>query len=137
MTGERHTVLRGSSALLPIALLFVPKCPLCALPLFAAFGAALPSAPALDALVAATAAAWLLLLLRARAGAAALAAGLAGAALLVATRFVDLPAAAWAGAIGMAAVGWRVRSEKLQRRVAACGTAESCGLPAATGRHSR
>jgi drug/metabolite transporter (DMT)-like permease len=44
--------------LAPLWIPFVPKCPFCLLPLFAAAGIALPTRPLLDGAVALTAAAW-------------------------------------------------------------------------------
>ena len=43
-------VTRGAALAGPLAVLAIPKCPLCLLPLLAAAGIALPSAPLLDAL---------------------------------------------------------------------------------------
>ena len=125
MKGDRAVALRTAPALLPLALLFVPKCPLCVLPLFAAFGSFLPPAPVLDAIVGLTALLWLVLLARARPSAAALAAGLSGALVLFTSRWLDLPVLSWAAALAMAAVAMRVRARKLQRPDPACG-AESC-----------
>ena len=125
MKGDRAVALRTAPALLPLALLFVPKCPLCVLPLFAAFDSFLPPAPVLDAIVGLTALVWLVLLARARPSLAALAAGLGGALVLFASRWLDMPIAGWAGALAMAAVAMRVRARKLQRAAPVCG-AESC-----------
>jgi hypothetical protein len=128
MNGNRHAAVRAAPALLPLALLFVPKCPLCVLPLFAAFGSLLPPAPVLDAIVGLTAFVWLILLARARPSAGAIVAGLAGALVLFGSRWLDLPVAGWAGALVMAAVAMRVRARKVLRSAtsaAACGP-ESC-----------
>jgi len=122
---NRHAAVRTAPALLPLALLFVPKCPLCVLPLFAAFGTLLPPAPALDAIVGLTALVWLTLLVRARPSAGALAAGLGGALVLFASRWVNLPIAGWAGALVMAAVAMRTRARKILRSATACSP-ESC-----------
>ncbi|MGH9400181.1 MAG: hypothetical protein ACRD00_07415 [Thermoanaerobaculia bacterium] len=127
-------MLRAGPAFLPLALLFVPKCPLCVLPLFAAVGAVLPPAPVLDALVGLTALLWLALLARARPGAAALAAGLVGALVLLGSRLLDLPAASWAGALAIAAVALKVRATNLRRKASACERPDACGnVPATYG----
>ena len=117
---------RSVSAAVPVAMLLVPKCPLCVLSLFTAFGLALPPAPVLDALVGVAALAWLALLARARPSLAALAAGLGAALLLLGSRRIGLPAAGWAGAVTMAAVSLRVRAKKLGRAAGACGPAVRC-----------
>ena len=98
-------------AILPLAMLLVPKCPLCLMPLFAAAGVALPRQGVLDALLMAAAAAWLALLARATRSIAVLAPALSGAALLLGGRWLDLPAAGWAGVLLMlaAAVGAAAR----------------------------
>ena len=104
-------------ALLPLALLFVPKCPLCVLPLFAAFGSVLPPAPVLDAFVGAIALAWL-----------AVAAGIGGALVLFAGRRLDLPLAGWSGALLMAGVALSVRARKIRRqRLERAASPDACG----------
>lgn len=126
--GKGQMALPKTPALLPIALLFVPKCPLCVLPLFAALGSALPPAPVLDGIVGVTALLWLLLLVRARPPLPAAAAGLAGALVLFASRRFDLPLAGWAGAMLMAGVAVFVRARKIRRqRLEASATLGACG----------
>jgi hypothetical protein len=115
-------------ALLPLALLFVPKCPLCVLPLFAAFGSVLPPAPVLDAFVVAIALAWLALLARARPPWLALEAGIGGALVLFAGRRLDLPLASWSGALLMAGVALSVRARKIRRqRLERAASGDVCG----------
>ena len=115
-------------ALLPLALLFVPKCPLCVLPLFAAFGAVLPSAPVLDAIVGVIAFAWLALLVRARPPWPALAGGIAGALVLLGSRWLDLPLAGWIGALLMAGIAMSVRARKIRRqKLSRSASGDACG----------
>ena len=96
------TLIRSVPALL---IPFIPKCPLCLLPLFAAAGIALPPRPLLDAAVVFAALAWASV-----------------AALLVAGRALET---AWLGAAGaalvLAVVVWT------RRRARACAAA-SCTL---------
>jgi hypothetical protein len=87
---------------LPALLLpFVPKCPLCLLPLFAAAGIALPPKPVLDALVAVAAAVWVATVLSTARWLPVRLTALAAAVLLVAGRALET---AWVGAIGAALV---------------------------------
>lgn len=95
---------RSAPAILPLAMLCVPKCPLCLLALWAALGLVLPPAPLLDGLVFLTAAGWLALVIRMTPSAPARAAGVCGAILLLGGRFGGLPSACWIGAIVMMAV---------------------------------
>src|SRR5262249_36090168 len=110
---DRRAGARAAGAALPLLLVFLPKCPLCVLPYLAALGVLFPPEPVLDGLVALTAAAWLLLLVRARPSAPALAGGLVGAALLLTGRSLGIPAASAVGALGMAALALTVRAGKL------------------------
>ena len=120
---HRRVAARTAGAALPLLVLFLPKCPLCVLPYFAALGILLPPAPVLDALVALTALAWLVLLLRARPSTLALAGGLSAALLLLAGRLWDVPAAGSIGAVGMAALALTVRAGKLRSGRGQCARA--------------
>jgi hypothetical protein len=117
---DRRAGVRSAGAALPLLLLFLPKCPLCLLPYLAVLGAIFPPEPVLDALVGVTAAVWLLLLVRARPAWPALAGGLAGALLLLAGRYLEVPAVSAIGAFGMAALALTVRAGKLGASRGAC-----------------
>jgi hypothetical protein len=101
---------------------FVPKCPLCLLPLFAAAGIALPPRPLLDAAVVLAALAWASVVIAHARWLPVRAAAAAAAALLVAGRLAET---AWLGAAGaalvLAVVVWT------RRRPRACAAA-SCLL---------
>ena len=87
---------------LPALLLpFVPKCPLCLLPLFAAAGIALPPKPVLDVAVALAATVWVATILSTARWLPVRLAALAAAALLVGGRALE---ATWVGMIGAALV---------------------------------
>lgn len=109
-----------------LAILLVPKCPLCLLPLSAAAGVALPSRPWLDGLALAAAAAWLAFVLSTARWLPVKAAAVAAAALLLSGRWLALP---WASALGAALVlsvaVWT------RRRARACAGTEIA--PAAAG----
>ena len=106
----RRLATRSAPAILPLAMLCIPKCPLCLLALWAALGLVLPPAPLLDGLVFLAAAGWLVTVFRVTPSAPARAAGVCGALLLLAGRFGGVPAASWIGAIAMVAVVALVRA---------------------------
>lgn len=115
--------MKGSLArLAPLVIPFLPKCPLCLLPLFAAAGWALPSAPVLDALVAACALAWVGLVLATARWLPVRAAAVAAAVLLVSGRVLaSAPLSLLGGAGVLAVVFWR------RRRPRACSQ-KVCGV---------
>jgi hypothetical protein len=80
---------------------FVPKCPLCLLPLFAAAGIALPPRPWLDAIVFLAVAVWAATVIANARWLPVRAAALSAAGLLVAGRALESP---WASAVGAALV---------------------------------
>jgi len=87
---------------LPALLLpFVPKCPLCLLPLFAAAGVALPPKPVLDVAVALAATVWVATVLSTARWLPVRLAALAAAILLVVGRALE---ATWVGMLGAAIV---------------------------------
>ena len=104
-------------AILPLVMLLVPKCPLCLMPLFAAAGVALPHRGLLDGFLVVAAAAWLALLASATRSIAVFAPALSGAALLLGGRWLDVPAAGWAGVLLMlaAAIGAAARNRSCER----------------------
>jgi hypothetical protein len=104
-------------AILPLLMLLVPKCPLCLMPLFAAAGLALPRQGLLDAFLVAAAAAWLAFLASGTRSIAVFAPALSGAALLLGGRWLDFPAAGWAGVLLMlaAAAGAAARRPSCNR----------------------
>ena len=111
---------------------FVPKCPLCLLPLFAAAGIALPPRPMLDAAVVLAALAWASAVIVQARWLPVRAAAATAAVLLVAGRALD---AVWLGGAGaalvLAVLFWT------RRRPRACGAA-SClvtkrGIPSTNG----
>jgi hypothetical protein len=84
----------------PISLLFVPKCPLCILPLLAALGIAAPPGIVINSLVAALLLGWAIVLFTATSSAALRASGLVPAAILIAGRALAFaPATYLAGAV--------------------------------------
>ena len=111
----RRLATRSAPAILPLAMLCVPKCPLCLLALCAAAGVVLPPAPLLDGLVILAGAGGLALVIRITASVPARAAGVCGAILLIGGRFGGVPAASWIGAIIMVAVVTRMRVRGLAR----------------------
>jgi hypothetical protein len=106
----------------PLLIPFVPKCPMCLLPLFAAAGIALPPRPLLDGLVAVTAAVWVATVLSSARWLPVRVAALAAAILLLGGRALET---AWVGGIGaalvLAVVFWT------RRRPRACGAAACLG----------
>jgi hypothetical protein len=84
-----------------LAVLLVPKCPLCLLPLAVATGVALPSRPWLDGLAVAAVAAWLAFVLSTARWLPVKGASVMAAALLLGGRWLLLP---WASALGAALV---------------------------------
>lgn len=114
-------------AILPLAMVLIPKCPLCLLPFFAAAGLTLPPRGWLDGFLVAVAAAWLGLLANATRSVATLALAVLGAALLLGGRWVDLPAAGWAGAVLIlaAAIGAAARKRSCERSCRAAATNEA------------
>ena len=105
----RRFATRSAPAILPVAMLCVPKCPLCLLAVCAALGLVLPPAPLLDGLVFLAAVGWFALVIRVTPSAPARAAGVCGAILLVGGRLGGVPAFCWIGAIVMVAVVARMR----------------------------
>jgi hypothetical protein len=71
----------------------MPKCPLCLLPLCAALGISVPSAPAVNAMLALIAAVWIRFTVRHIPAAPAFAA----VALVITGRLIDLAALSWCG----------------------------------------
>jgi hypothetical protein len=106
---------RSAPAILPLAMLCVPKCPLCLLALWAALGVVLPPAPLLDGLVLLAAVGWLLLVVRVTPFFPARAAGVCGALLLLVGRFGGLPSVCWIGVIVMMAVVTWMRARSRTR----------------------
>jgi len=94
--GRRVAVVGGA-----LAILLVPKCPLCLLPLAAAAGVALPSRPWLDGLAVVAVAAWLAFVLSTARWPPIKGASVAAASLLLSGRWLALP---WASALGAALV---------------------------------
>ena len=106
----RRLATRSAPAILPLAMLCVPKCPLCLLALWAALGLVLPPAPLLDGLVFLAATGWLVTVFRVTPSPPARAAGVCGAILLLAGRFGGVSPASWIGAMVMVAVVVQVRA---------------------------
>ena len=113
-------------AILPLVMFLVPKCPLCLMPLFAAAGVALPHRGLLDGFLVVAAAAWLALLASATRSIAVFAPALSGAALLLGGRWLDVPAAGWAGVLLMlaAAIG-AARNRSCERSCPAAAANEA------------
>jgi hypothetical protein len=93
---ERPT--RGVAAVLgPIALLLVPKCPLCLLPLLAAAGIAAPPSPLLNAIIGAAVIGWGTLLFTVTRSWMLRACGVMLAASVVAGRLLAIDPLMWIG----------------------------------------
>jgi hypothetical protein len=107
-TGGRSAGNLAAAA--PVLLALVPKCPLCALPLLAAAGVAMPSGPVLDGMVAAAALLWLTMALARWRSPVFRSGALAVVLLLVGGR---LAGSAWASvaacAVMIGLVLWRLR----------------------------
>jgi len=132
--GAATLATRARRAIVPVAFLFVPKCPLCFLPFLAAFGSTLPLTPLLDGLVAATAAAWLVFLVRVSRSPVSRALAVLGPALLLAGRLLEVAPVSWAGAAVMLAVGLTARARKAARRSSGTGPGvPALGPPAGAG----
>jgi hypothetical protein len=131
-TGNHAT--RTAPAILPLAMILVPKCPLCLLPLLAVAGAALPPAPLLNGILGAAAIAWLALLTNMTRSAAARALALSGVVLLLCGRWLEAPAASWAGVLLMVAVVIRASARDCASESAVIpmsGCAQTPGAPRA------
>ena len=129
-SGGRFGRIAGAGAALLIP--FVPKCPLCLLPLAAAIGVALPSQPVLDGVVAIAASAWLAVTLASARWPPLKVASIAAAALLLGGRWLGVP---WAGGLGavlvLGVVFWTHRRAR-SCRSAACLEAKASSVAAAT-----
>jgi hypothetical protein len=108
---------RVAPSALPLAILVLPKCPLCLLPVLAAAGSALPPAPLLNGLVVTAAAAWLVLVWNRTRLPVARCIAVSCAVLLLCGRWLDAPAASWIGVALMVAVVSRVRAPGCARRL--------------------
>ncbi len=117
-------------SILPLALLLVPKCPLCVLPLFAAAGLALPTQGILNGLAAAAAAAWVALLASASRSTSVRALAISAAVLFLCGRWTGLPAIGWAGVLLMVGVAIGVRARE-HGACPASGRIVPAGEPAA------
>ena len=118
MTAARR-IKTTAPAILPLIMLLVPKCPLCLLPFFVAAWLTIPSRGLLDGLLVAAVAAWLALLTNATRSIAVLAPAFSGAAVSLCGRWLDFPAAAWAGAALMLGAAVGAASRKRSCRAAA------------------
>ena len=87
-----------------LAIPFLPKCPVCALPFLAAAGIALPHGPAVEAVVAAAVAGWLAVVVAAARWFPVRAGAVIGAGALLLGRFVDVAALTLSGSVLMFAV---------------------------------
>jgi hypothetical protein len=120
-SAEGETLTAGSRAArsvaiwAPLVLPFLPKCPLCVLPLAAVLGVALPPGPLLDALVAAGVAAWLAAVIPTSRSFTVMAFAAAAAVFLLGGRFLGLPWAGWIGCASMLAIAGARRRASWQR----------------------
>src|SRR6184192_3112604 len=89
---------RVAAVAAPSLVAIAPKCPLCLLPLCAALGISVPSAPLMNVALALIAAIWILIVYR-RGRAVIPSAGAAG--LVVVGRIANLAALSWCGVAGM------------------------------------
>src|SRR5215213_6833081 len=90
----------------PAALLLVPKCPLCLLPLLAAAGIAAPPNRVLNAIIAIVVIGWGSLLFTVTTSALLRACGVILAAFIVAGRILAVPALTWIGIALMVSVAF-------------------------------
>lgn len=111
-----HLILQGGTLAGPLALLALPKCPLCLLPLLAAAGVAVAPGPALQIVTLAVALAWAGLMFALSPSAGVLGAASAAAALLAAGKLLDLPVLLWLGMAAMLAVAGGVAARRACRR---------------------
>jgi hypothetical protein len=93
--------IAGAAAL---AIPFLPKCPVCALPFLAAAGIALPRGPVVEAIVAAAAAGWLAVVLATARWRPVRCAAVAGSGALLLGRLLEIGALTVAGSVLMFAV---------------------------------
>lgn len=113
----------AANVIWPVAVLALPKCPLCLLPLLAFLGLAVDPGPVLDLIVIAFVGLWLALFLRTTKSHALRGVVLLAAALVIAGRVTELTDASWLGValmLSMAVVRLFARE-----RVCASGCAPS------------
>ncbi len=89
--------MRGGAVAGPLALVAVPKCPLCLLPLLGTAGLVVADGPALSAAAVGLAAVWVAVMFALGRSPVVLAGAALAAGAAVAGRLLDLPALGWGG----------------------------------------
>lgn len=116
----RTMLARAAALAAPVAVLVVPKCPLCILPLLALAGVGVPAAgPLLDAIAVALVGAFTFFVIRTMRSRTNIFLALAAATLLITGRLFEQPILLGAGALAMLAVAV-LRTREAKRTCGGC-----------------